>query len=139
MLVFGLVQNILVHYKTILTRPKSKYIWTYRTTTRHKFQTCHACQFSPNFGRKHRPARTLSNSPIIHWFLCKGNTPLITAAEYGHAPIVEYLIENNANLNAQNTDGKKLQIFFIFLLKSCLFFIFNFRTYTSNHCHGKWT
>ena len=50
-------------------------------------------------------AWTLRDSPIIHWFLCKGNTPLITAAEYGHAPIVEYLIQNNANLNAQNTDG----------------------------------
>ena len=44
----------------------------------------------------------------IHKFLFEGNTPLITAAEYGHAPIVEYLIQNNANLNAQNTDGKIL-------------------------------
>ena len=107
MLVFGLVQNFLVHSENFLAKPKSKYFWTYRTTM-HKFQTCHVCQFSPNFARKHRPAHTLSNSPVIHWFLCKGNTPLITAAEYGHAPIVEYLIQNNANLNAQNTDGKKL-------------------------------
>ena len=107
MLVFGLFLNILVQSKTILTRPNSKYFWTYKTT-RHKFQTYLASQFSPNFGGKHGPARTLSSSPIIHWFLCKGNTPLITAAEYGHAPIVEYLIQNNANLNAQNTDGKKL-------------------------------
>ena len=53
--------------------------------------------------------------------MCKGNTPLITAAEYGHAPIVEYLIQNNANLNAQNTDGKILWVFFFFYQKAIYF------------------
>ena len=35
-----------------------------------------------------------------------GNTPLIVAVENGQAAIVEYLILNNADLNAQNNQGK---------------------------------
>ena len=35
-----------------------------------------------------------------------GNTPLIVAAENGQAAIVEYLIQNKADLNAQNNEGK---------------------------------
>merc|ERR1712062_152748 len=38
--------------------------------------------------------------------LYNGNTPLIVAAENGQAAIVEYLIKNKADLNAQNNDGK---------------------------------
>ena len=62
--------------------------------------------------------------------MCKGNTPLITAAEYGHAPIVEYLIQNNANLNAQNTDGKFFLSISSFLLKSYFFFSFSILGHT---------
>ena len=38
--------------------------------------------------------------------LYNGNTPLIVASEYGHTPIVEYLIQNKADINARNNDGK---------------------------------
>merc|ERR1719367_39944 len=38
--------------------------------------------------------------------LYNGNTPLIVASQYGQEGIVEYLIQNKANLEAQNNEGK---------------------------------
>merc|ERR1712223_1039430 len=38
--------------------------------------------------------------------LYNGNTPLIVASQYGQNAIVEYLIQNRANLEAQNNEGK---------------------------------
>ena len=35
-----------------------------------------------------------------------GNTPLIMAAQYGQGPVVEYLLQNKADMNIQNNEGK---------------------------------
>ena len=39
------------------------------------------------------------------------HTPLIAATYYGHKPIVEYLCENGADLDAQAADGKTALIY----------------------------
>ena len=47
----------------------------------------------------------IKNGADINFRSSNGNTPLITAANYGHLEIVETLINNGAKLNCQNVVG----------------------------------
>ena len=52
-------------------------LWS-KTLQEFKLLTCFVCQFGlPKIDWKCLPVRTLSNSPIFHWFLSTGKTSLI--------------------------------------------------------------